>query len=133
MRLLWLAALCMRPLVASAAQCPADGDGQGYSNAVYDVSSNAGVPTAGPKLPPISSRPTRVYGAVGACVGGFEEGFDGGEITVGATIPLHGAESTRSYAKIMRYTIEIFLDWLNLERPIPGTNTTGGLMVGGGA
>ena len=31
----------------------------------------------------------------------------------------------------MRYTAELFLDWLNLERPIPGTSLTGGLMVGG--
>ena len=48
-------------------------------------------------------------------------------ITVASTIGPHGT----AYGKIMRYTAELFLDWLNLERPIPGTDLIGGLMVGG--
>ena len=122
-----------------SADCPADGAGATHSNSVYDAAlpvspppgQGVGVPTAGPKFPAISSRPTRSYGAVGSCVGSAAEGFDGGEIVVGATIPLYGPRATSSYAKIMRFTIEIFLDWLNHERIIPGQEMRGGLMIGG--
>ena len=122
-----------------SADCPADGAGATHSNSVYDAAlpvspppgQGVGVPTAGPKFPAISSRPTRSYGAVGSCVGSAAEGFDGGEIVVGATIPLYGPRATSSYAKIMRFTIEIFLDWLNHERIIPGQEMPGGLMIGG--
>jgi ABC-type branched-subunit amino acid transport system substrate-binding protein len=121
------------PFGAAAVDCPAGGATPmlSHNNSVYDATSNSGVPTAGPKLPALSSRPMRTYGAVGSCVGGAADGFDGGEIVVGATIPLRGPQATQPYAKIMRYTAEIFLDWLNLERPIPDQNLTGGLMVGG--
>eukprot|EP01051_Picozoa_sp_SAG22_P026640 SAG22_NODE_8510_length_650_cov_0.869328_1_plen_180_part_10 len=117
--------------VAAAADCPADGSALSHNNAVYDAAQNSGVPTAGAKLPALGSRPMRTYGAVGSCVGSAAGGFDGGEIVVGATIPLYGPQATKPYALTMRYTAEIFLDWLNIERRIPGQNLTGGLMVGG--
>ena len=110
--------------LAAGADCPADGTGTTHSNSVYVESANAGTATSGPKLPDISSRPMRSYGAVGSCSGSADDGsFDGGEIVVAATIPLHGPQSSKSYARIMRYTAELFLDWVNLEK--------GGLMVGG--
>ena len=115
----------------ATAEYPADGAGLTHVNSVYDAAEGAGTPTAGPKLPNITSRPTRTYGAVGSCVGSAAEGFDGGEIVVGATIPLYGPRATSSYAKIMRFTIEIFLDWLNHERVIPGQELPGGLIIGG--
>ena len=115
----------------ATAECPADGAGLTHVNSVYDAAEGAGTPTAGPKLPNITSRPTRTYGAVGSCVGSAAEGFDGGEIVVGATIPLYGPRATSSYAKIMRFTIEIFLDWLNHERVIPDQEMPGGLIIGG--
>ena len=109
--------------LAAGADCPADGTGTTHSNSVYVESANAGTATSGPKLPDISTRPMRSYGAVGSCSGSAGDGSFGGEIVVAATIPLHGAQSSKSYARIMRYTAELFLDWLNLEK--------GGLMVGG--
>ena len=122
--MLWLcgALLLCGAQLANAADCPADGAGLTHDNAVYDATANAGTPTSGPKLPDMSSRPMRTYGAVGSCSGSTGS-FDGGEIVVAATIPLHGPSSTKSYARIMRFTAEIFLDWVNLEK--------GGLMVGG--
>ena len=109
--------------LAAGADCPADGTGTTHSNSVFDAVAVEGAATSGPKLPDISSRPMRSYGAVGSCSGSAGDGSFGGEIVVAATIPLHGAQSSKSYARIMRYTAELFLDWLNLEK--------GGLMVGG--
>ena len=131
LRVLVLCSVCSTA-ASTADNCPADGAGESFSNAVYDASANAGVAAAGPKLPAIDSGPTRSHGAVGSCTGNATEGFDGGEIVVAATIALHGPQSTKSYAKIMRQTAEFFLDWLNVERPIPNQPLlTGGLMVGG--
>ena len=70
------------PTLAAGADCPADGTVESHTNAVYDPSSNSGVATPGPKLPPLSERPTRTYGAIGSCVGSADDGFDGGEIIV---------------------------------------------------
>ena len=133
------AALCMMilcwstQLTSAGWGCPT-GDSSALSshnNSVYNETTNSGVPTAGPMFPTLSSRTMREYGIVGSCgVSSAAEGFDGGEIVVGATIPMHGEKV--SYGKVMRHTIEIFLEWLNLERRIPNyQNVTGGLMVGG--
>lgn len=116
---------------ATSPSCPEDGTGLAYMNAVYRASDVSGTPTRGPKLPTITSRQTRTYGAIGSCVGTAAEGFDGGEIIVGASIALRGWAGMQPYAKIMRHTIEIFLDWLNFERHVWQHNVTGGLMVGG--
>eukprot|EP01046_Picozoa_sp_COSAG06_P035844 COSAG06_NODE_3894_length_4796_cov_13.479881_3_plen_440_part_00 len=123
-RSLRAAALAAAVLCAAAQDCPTTSPG------VLNIvpGSDDGVP--GPELPDMTPRPMRTYGAVGSCAESAAEGFDGGEIVVAATMPLHGLASTTSYAKIMRYTIEIFLDWLNLERELP-SGLTGGLMVGG--
>jgi ABC-type branched-subunit amino acid transport system substrate-binding protein len=124
-RSLRAAALAAAVLCAAAQTCPTTSDGV---RNIVPGGSDDGVP--GPELPDMTPRPMRTYGAVGSCAESAAEGFDGGEIVVAATLPLHGPASTTSYAKIMRYTIEIFLDWLNLERELPN-GLTGGLMVGG--
>ena len=101
-----------------------------YNNSVYDPETVSGVPTAGPKFPNISSREMYMYGSVGSCVvDSASEGFDGGEIVVGATVPMTGPYGT--YGKILRQSVEIFLKWLNLERKLPGHDLAGGLLVGG--
>eukprot|EP01046_Picozoa_sp_COSAG06_P077211 COSAG06_NODE_25027_length_647_cov_0.927007_1_plen_194_part_10 len=126
---LLLAAVCTRagPLVGEHPDCPADGTTLTHTNAVWEAAAGAGIAAPGPRLPELAVRHFRTYGAVSSCVGSAAEGFDGGEITVAGTVGPHGT----AYGKIMRYTAELFLDWLNLERPVPGTNLTGGLMVGG--
>ena len=116
-----------RTACAAPYSCPTDGTGLEYGNAHYNATTGSSTPTAGPKLPSITPRQARTYGVVGPCVGTAAEGFDGGEIVVGATVALYGQAATRPYAKIMRHTIEIFLDWLNLERHIQQHNVTGGL------
>lgn len=115
--------------IGAASYCPADGINKTHMNSVWDAATVSGVPTLGPRLPALAPRPYRTHGAVGSCAGGATGGFDGGEIVVAATL----GPQTSSYGKIMRFTIEIFLDWLNLERPLTvnGTNVVGGLMVGG--
>jgi hypothetical protein len=122
--------LCCARLVAC--ECPADGEGVTHTNSLFDESTQTFQPIAGPRFPPISIRQTRTFGAVGSCVGSLSaDGFDGGEIVVAATNAL---TSMDSYGTIMRYTAEIFLDWLNSERRIElpdGTVLTGGLMVDG--
>jgi hypothetical protein len=124
------AVLCCARLVAC--ECPADGEGVTHTNSLFDESTQTFQPIAGPRFPPISIRQTRTFGAVGSCVGSLSaDGFDGGEIVVAATNAL---TSMDSYGTIMRYTAEIFLDWLNSERRIElpdGTVLTGGLMVDG--
>ena len=83
--------------LAAGADCPADGTGTTHSNSVFDAVAVEGAATSGPKLPDISSRPMRSYGAVGSCSGSADDGsFDGGEIVVAATIPLHGPQSSKS-------------------------------------
>jgi hypothetical protein len=126
-----LCMLCARPQLA-AGGCPVDcGAELTHTNSVYSAVTDAGLPTAGPKLPAISSSATRAYGALGSCSNSAGAGFDGGEIVVGATIPMSGPLSRVRYGKILRHSIEIFLEWLNLERHIPSQNLVGGLMVGG--
>ena len=96
-----LLVLVMRCWDPAAADCATNAT---YDN--WDAELRAAVP--GPKLPDISSRPVRTYGAVGSCAQSASDGFDGGEIVVAATLPLSGDAATSSYAKIMRFTVELF-------------------------